>query len=704
MQNNTNPSWMQGILFAVVTMSIIASANAQIGSKQASNSRASLAIAPIETASGVSATTASNGNAVALKRVEEAFESRLNAALAESQKFTVVARRNLDVILKEQTLAGSGFIDPNDPQTARALKVAGVKWLASPRVIDFQDIVRTRNFEGLDRTAKRRSVKFTVVVDVLDTTTGVVGETAQVSVTDADVQDENNKAMPEGGDPTDSVLDAVAKKAAAGVACRILNVAFPAKVLASSAGTVSFNRGDGGCVQAGTTWRIFHPGEELIDPDTGEKLGQHELEVGALTVTDVLPRYSRAKLIGGEAATGDILREAPEGWMPPPGGFAKAPASESAPSGSASSSAANTPPSKPGSMPSLAVLVETVPNLPAANAIPEAADGMLQNAIVARAAGMGMRTIAPQDVLRALKPGEAEALIASDAAATRLASAVGADAVLVVSLSSLDRTRSQLQRNGTTTTADQYALHGSWRLVASSSGQSITGNAFTEHEAVMRASGSGSTIQVDTSMLSRLVGDAAEKIADGLGKAARSGLDIKATDSKEGWIAVQAILDGVKVPEIVKEGEKWTVVSSSLPVLAGGADVAIDGLTVCTSPCSVSASKGPHRLTVSRKGTEPWSKEIKVLGNPEVAPQLLQISLRMTESERKRWLENAKFFEQLKIGAKLTDAEVKKIEGVAEFFSQSGFRVDRRSNTDMKVDTKDAPQIQQWNSFWNRPW
>ena len=93
-----------------------------------------------------------------------------------------------------------------------------------------------------------------------------------------------------------------------------------------------------------------------------------------------------------------------------------------------------------------------------------------------------------------------------------------------------------------------------------------------------------------------------------------------------------------------------------------------------------------------------------MLGNSEVAPQLLQISLRMTESERKRWLENAKFFEQLKIGAKLTDAEVKKIEGVAEFFSQSGFRVDRRSTTDMKVDTKDAPQIQQWNSFWDRPW
>ena len=705
MLSHTRLSWMPGILFLVLILANFAPAYGQIGSSQGSK-RSSLAVAPIETAAGVSSASAANGNAVALKRVEEAFESRLNAALAETQKFTVVARRNLDAILKEQSLAGSGFVNPNDPQTARALKVAGVKWLAVPRVIDFQDIVRTRNFEGLDRTAKRRSVRFTIVVDVLDTTTGVVGETAQISISDADVQDENNKALPEGGDPTDRVLDAVAQKAAAGVSCRILNVAYPAKVLASSSGTVSFNRGDGGCVESGTTWRVFRPGAAMIDPDTGDNLGQHEDEVGAIVVNDVLPKYSRARLIGGEAVAGDVLRPAPEGYMPPPGGFAKLP-SQAKPAVNPTSGSADSAGSAGKSaaeMPSLAVLVEIVPGLPKANAVPKATSEMLQTGIVARVAGFGMRTIAPQDVLRALKPGDAEEIIASNAAATRLASAVEADSVLVVSLTSLDRTRSQLNRNGNTSTADQYTLQGNWRLVMADSGRSITGAAFTEQEAVMLSSGSGSSVQVDTNVLSRLVVSAAKTVAAGLEKAARSGLVVPKSEVTKGWVSVEAILDGVTVPEIVKKGDDWTVVSSTLPVLAGGADVAMDGLTVCTSPCSLAVTKGPHRLSVSRKGTETWSKEIQVLGNSEASPQRLQVSLRLTDSERNRWLENARVFEQLKIGAKLTDAEVKRIEGVAKFFSQSGFRIDRRSTSDTKVDTDEAPQVQQWNSFWNRPW
>ena len=92
------------------------------------------------------------------------------------------------------------------------------------------------------------------------------------------------------------------------------------------------------------------------------------------------------------------------------------------------------------------------------------------------------------------------------------------------------------------------------------------------------------------------------------------------------------------------------------------------------------------------------------MGNPEATPQRLQVALRITDADRRRWLENASFFENLKAGAKLTDAQVKEIEGFAAFLRRSGLRIDRRSNTDVKVDTDEAPQIQQWNSFWNRSW
>ena len=99
-----------------------------------------------------------------------------------------------------------------------------------------------------------------------------------------------------------------------------------------------------------------------------------------------------------------------------------------------------------------------------------------------------------------------------------------------------------------------------------------------------------------------------------------------------------------------------------------------------------------------------WSKEIQVTGATQAEPQSLRVSLRMTDQERARWLENAAFFQKLKVGAILTDAQVKVMEGLAAYLSQSGFRIDRRTSDEVKVDTNEAPIIDRSTSFWNRPW
>ena len=76
----------------------------------------------------------------------------------------------------------------------------------------------------------------------------------------------------------------------------------------------------------------------------------------------------------------------------------------------------------------------------------------------------------------------------------------------------------------------------------------------------------------------------------------------------------------------------------------------------------------------------------------------------MTDQERARWLENAAFFQKLKVGAMLTEAQVDVMKGLATYLSQSGFRIDRRANEDVQVDTNQAPVIDRSTSFWNRPW
>ena len=53
----------------------------------------------------------------------------------------------------------------------------------------------------------------------------------------------------------------------------------------------------------------------------------------------------------------------------------------------------------------------------------------------------------------------------------------------------------------------------------------------------------------------------------------------------------------------------------------------------------------------------------------------------MTPEAYARWVSSTAFLNHLQNGAKLTDAEVKVLEGEAKMLSQSGY----------KVDTKDAP-------------
>lgn len=72
------------------------------------------------------------------------------------------------------------------------------------------------------------------------------------------------------------------------------------------------NLGISGGLKAGDRLRVFRPGEEIKDPETGEVLGSLESEVGALEVVEVLrPKLSKTRLVQGEAILNDIVKNIP---------------------------------------------------------------------------------------------------------------------------------------------------------------------------------------------------------------------------------------------------------------------------------------------------------------------------------------------------------------------------------------------------------
>jgi curli biogenesis system outer membrane secretion channel CsgG len=90
----------------------------------------------------------------------------------------------------------------------------------------------------------------------------------------------------------------------------IVEIVNPAKVVAVQNGSVIINRGMGS-VSAGQIFDIYATGEELVDPDTGEKLGAAEQKVASIRIGEIKAKVAYGALVSGQldaVAKGSIAR------------------------------------------------------------------------------------------------------------------------------------------------------------------------------------------------------------------------------------------------------------------------------------------------------------------------------------------------------------------------------------------------------------
>jgi hypothetical protein len=72
---------------------------------------------------------------------------------------------------------------------------------------------------------------------------------------------------------------------------------------------ITINRGEGAGVAVGQTWTVFALGQEITDPDTGEKLGRNEAEIGTIKITRVTPKLSYGEATEDNGiGVGNIIR------------------------------------------------------------------------------------------------------------------------------------------------------------------------------------------------------------------------------------------------------------------------------------------------------------------------------------------------------------------------------------------------------------
>ena len=260
----------------------------------AQDGKATLGISSITPTPSLKTTMTGVGKALALGRVVESFDSQLISAVNATRKFDIVGRSDLKDILKEQELAGSGNVDART--AAQAGKLIGAKYLLVTTIDDFEDSTERMEFKTLNQVGLKRKIRLSAVAKIYDSTTGKLLESANIR-TDRKDDRSDSTSLQKNAELTDALLAETVKETAERVANRVADVVFPARVLIKRDKQITINRGEGAGVTVGQLWNVFVLGEELIDPDTKEKLGHEEVQVGKARVTAITPKTATAEIL-----------------------------------------------------------------------------------------------------------------------------------------------------------------------------------------------------------------------------------------------------------------------------------------------------------------------------------------------------------------------------------------------------------------------
>jgi len=699
-----------------------------------------IAISSVKVSPALEKQVAGRGQLTDLGRVRESMDGQLNAAFSNSGKFDVIARSDLGDLKEEQDLSRSGAVDENDPNRARSGVIAGAKYVVVTSIDNFQSVVQKATFEGVGTAATRQQVTLSAVVKIYDSSTGKVLHTA--SMTSEGASSVNNPAYvnsQEGGSLTDVAVAERAKDLSIKVAGQVTDWLLPARVVGIKGPDVTINRGEGSGIKVGEVWEIFGTGEEMVDPDTGESLGKTETKLGEIVIDRVKPKVSeghvkdgspdtigadkncvvRRKAAGGSdtASPGAVRGANSDPWTTDPPELPKLPTGAAAPATATAPAAADAV--KPASPYGAAIFVKN-----RCKQIDGDDVSKLEDLIVADLKTDCIRAVSREDVMNSVRnfaqggpnvgtQGSVQAAaktardvydilqggteryedldktLSDNASASQLSAMMGCEYVLLASLTSLDVQKKHFgsERMGLDIENIVYTLTSTYKVIDASTGRvAASGKSI----ATVKVENTPN-LQESLTLTGPLFNQAAEQLAAKLNERCVAGQIAAPVAPKAGaGIVVICSMQDLTVPDVCKNPETgaYTITGNSFNMQPSplSATVAVDGVTVGSAPsmdlAPLPASAGVHKVTVTRAGFKPWSKMVNV---PADRPLQLTVALQLDEQGFARWRSNTAFLQGLKQGQQLTDAQVKVLEGLAETFRQSGYKVD------YKVDTKDAP-------------
>lgn len=266
--------------------------------------------------------------------------------------------------------------------------------------------------------------------------------------------------------------------------------------------------------------------------------------------------------------------------------------------------------------------------------------------------------------------------LSDNTSALRLAQNLGVDYILVPSITSYGTEKKSYTGNGVQTVNVIHKLRVSYKLVEAGEGGAVKGGAFIS-QSTQRDTPSLQTASSDT--INSLLDDAAGQLADAIASSAKA---LPATVAKAAMVNFSiscTMTDPRQQPILMSavsvSGDGKLLTSAPVTVQPMDVTVELDGVAIGSAPGEFKARSGLHKLRLSREGFADWTRTVNIYDG-----QTLRVALQMSPEGYAKWQDTTAFLSRLDNTRKLTDAEVRQIEGVAEFFKNSHYRVDTKEN------------------------
>jgi curli biogenesis system outer membrane secretion channel CsgG len=256
-------------------------------------------------------------------RIGEGLAEMLTTELMRTGQFIVVERQALGDVVGEQALGQSGLV--RRETAAPTGQILGAQVVVRGAVTEFEENVSGggAGIQGRRFAVEGRAGNAHVAIDLrlIDTSSGQVIASHNVSTIAPSAGGAlavRGRNVTFGGDiffqtPIGQATRAAMQEAVQFIVSRspVGAVAAPSfAIVKVEAGTAYINAGANADVRVGDVFQVYSRGEDLIDPETGLKLGASERLVGSIEVSEVQEKFSIGTIRGapGTMKRGDRVK------------------------------------------------------------------------------------------------------------------------------------------------------------------------------------------------------------------------------------------------------------------------------------------------------------------------------------------------------------------------------------------------------------